>query len=366
MEKLQTLYKINTKGTTQVFNITIDGPVYTREWGTLGGKQQTKSTTAVGKNIGKANETTPEQQAILEAKAIWTKKQKSGYSTTITSTPTVNLPMKVNEYQKHIKKIKFPAYTSPKLNGVNAEYRLINNDLKLFSRGGEEYPIPPHQHKAILSILKALNTTSLNGEMYAHGEHLQDIMAAVKKHNNLTPKLQFCVFDFPLVEGTYQERCSSMYTKRNTIKDIDLTSVPFIQVWLAHSHEEIEDQYNQVMDAGYEGLIIRNSSGLYKYNTRSLDVFKYKKTQDAEFEVIDYKLDKNKHAVYTVKSPSGATFSVKRKGSSAERLKDAQEAPSNIGKFLNISYECLSKSNIPLKPVGNYFRAVNSNGEANE
>ena len=326
---------------------------------------QYKATTATGKNIGRSNETTPEAQAILEAEAVWTKKQKANYSTSQEAPVIVLLPMKVNKYQEHMKKIQFPCFTSAKLNGVNAEYRLTDGVLKLLSRGGEEYPIPPHQEQEVVQLLSYLDTDAINGEMYIHGEYLQDIMAATKKHNELTPKLIFHVFDFPNIKGDYQTRCNYGYTKANDKKFLR-ESVLMINVGMANSHEELDEQHATATDAGYEGIIIRNPKGLYLYNTRSLDVFKYKVAQDDEFQILNFDIDKNGHAVFVCNAKGDKPFKVKMKGTNEQRLVVAANASDYIMKFLKVEYEMLSKDGIPQKPVGIMFRKVDTNGEAIE
>lgn len=375
MHKLQTLYKTARTGKTQVFDIEVNSGTYTVSWGVVGGARQSKTTTCVGKNIGRSNETSPEDQAILEANAIWTKKQKANYSTSASAPTTVYLPMKVNDYHDFKHKIVFPAFSSVKLNGVNCEYRIIDGKLRLLSRGGEDYPIPAHQAEEALRLLDHLDGISINGEMYCHGEHLQDIMAATKKHNALTPKLKFHIFDFPNAGGTYAERCTKLYP---AVAELDLQSIATINVGVVEDHDDIAEQHDDVVAEGYEGLVVRNRTALYEYNTRSLDVFKVKAVQDAEFRVMDYKLDKNGHAVFecdalpiTVKTDDNEAFglkpfSVKLRGTNEERLAMAAEAGSYIGKFLTVSFECFSKDGIPLKPVGVMFRTVDANGEANE
>ena len=366
--KLPTLYKIAKTGATQVFNIEANGDSYTVTWGQVNGKQQSKTTKCVGKNTGKANETSAIEQAVKEAQAVWDKKCKSNYSEDETAPVMQKLPMKVNDYTKHKKKIEFPCFTSVKLNGVNVEYRLIDGELKLLSRGGEEYPIPEHQREDAMKILKHLNTTSINGEMYKHGEHLQDIQSAVTKHNELTPELKFFVFDFPEVAGDYNTRCSLCYPG---FTEIDVKTVFPILVSIAENEEDIEEDFKQVVEMGYEGLIIRNSKGLYEYNTRSLDVFKYKPVEDAEFEVRGFDFDKYGHAVFScwksnIHVGDKASFKVKLKGTNEERLAMAANAKDYIGKWLKVEYETLSKDDIPLKPVGIMFRKVDENGEAAE
>ena len=364
--KLERLYKTSSKGATQVINMEIIGDTYTRTWGQLDGKMQSKATIAKPKNAGRSNETTAEAQAILEAEAVWVKKQKANYSTSAEAPVTVQLPMKVNDYHKHKKKVSFPCYTSVKLNGVNAEYRLVAGDLKLLSRGGEEYPIPEHQKLEARALLKHLGTNSINGEMYIHGKYLQDIMAATKKHNTDTSDLKFWIFDFPEAGGLYQDRCASMYEKYNNVS-IFTPSLPLVNVGVARSHEELDEQHAQAVAAGYEGIIIRNGKGLYEYNKRSLDVFKYKVAQDAEFLVDGYEIDKNGHAVFRAYKNLGAPmFKVKLKGTNEERLAMAAEADNYIGEYLKVEYEMLSKDGIPQKPVGIMFRKVGADGEALE
>jgi ATP-dependent DNA ligase len=358
--KLPTLYKPNARGKIQVFNIETHNNTYSISWGQLDGKLQYKQTVCTGKNIGKSNETTPEQQAELEAKALWTKKCKANYSTNKTAPVTVNLPMKVSKYQDHKSKIKFPCFTSAKLNGVNCEYRLVNGTLKLLSRGGEEYPIPEHQRDEAIKALETLTTESINGEMYIHGEHLQDIMSATKKHNELTPKLKFYVFDFPLVQGTYQARCEECYSLLNKLS---LKNIIPINVGVAYDHDDIIDMHQEVTSVGYEGVIIRNPNGLYKYNTRSLDVFKYKTVLDAEFKVVDYNKDKYGHIVWVLETDKGLQFKAKQRGTHEERLAVAKAVNTFIGKWLTVEFEMLSKDGIPLKPVGTTFRDCDPSGD---
>lgn len=95
--QLDTLYK-QGKSAIQVCNISAIGDTVIVEFGQLNGKMQSKSTVCTAKNVGRANATTPEQQAILEAQAKHVDKVKSGYSTDISAPVTVQLPQKVKSY----------------------------------------------------------------------------------------------------------------------------------------------------------------------------------------------------------------------------------------------------------------------------
>ena len=360
--KLETLYKTAKSGAIQVMNIEVINNIYTVTWGQKDGKMQTKDTTCKGKNIGKKNETTDAAQAQLEAIAYHAKKVKAGYSTDSTAPVTVSLPMKIQTYSKHFKKIIFPCYISPKLNGVNATYKLTGNTLELLSRGGEQYPLIDQQVDHIKRIMSDLGTDEINGEIYIHGEALQDITGAVKKYRDLSDKLVFHIFDLPNIAGNYADRAKAMY------RIVDSNYVKVVPVFTASSHEHLDEIHDSYVDQGYEGLIARNSKGLYVHNTRSYDVQKLKKAVDEEFLVVNYDTDKNGHTVFVCQintdNPDGTrnTFKVKLKGTNEERLTMTKVAFTLEGKWLKVEYEMLSKDGIPLKPVGIMFRECDTNG----
>lgn len=89
------------------------------EHGQLGGKLTQKRYTAEPKNVGRANATTAEEQAIQEADAKVAKQLKTGYYYTIEeATDHVEFtPMKAQNSDDYKHKLKFPCYIQPKLNG---------------------------------------------------------------------------------------------------------------------------------------------------------------------------------------------------------------------------------------------------------
>lgn len=359
---MTTLYKPTKTGSTQQWSIEVQGDSFVCTYGQLDGKLQSQTTKCEGKNIGRANETTPEQQAVLEMDALITKKIKSGYSYDIAAPVTVQLAMKVKSYQDQINNVKFPCYSSTKLNGVNAIYKRSNGILTIYSRGGEVYPAIPHLEPLVHSTMDVLGSEELNGELYKHGEHLQDISSAVKKPNELSPFLSFCIFD--IADSTEEfygralvmERISSFSPDRHP-------AVYTISNPICLSHDDIEEQYNACMALGYEGTVIKNANALYEHNVRSSNMFKYKKTLSAEFIISDYNLDKNGLPVFVMKCAAGE-FKAKPIGTKEFWAKF--NPTDYLDKYATIEYETLSKDGIPLKGVFICLRKVDASGEAQE
>lgn len=77
---MTTLYQKSSLGKIKFIELTTDGSKLIAKWGLLGGKTQTTTKECIGLNVGKSNETTPAQQAILEMDAKVLKKKKEGYS----------------------------------------------------------------------------------------------------------------------------------------------------------------------------------------------------------------------------------------------------------------------------------------------
>lgn len=358
--QLDTLYKQGKTGAIQVCNIYVEHDTVIVEFGQLNGKMQSKSTVCTAKNVGRSNETSAEQQAILEAQAKHVDKVKSGYSTDISAPVTVQLPQKVKSYLDNKHLVKFPAYTTPKLNGVNGTYWLIDGQLSLTSRGGESYPLIPHLEDQIKQAMELLQTDCLNGELYIHGEHLQDIQSAVKKPNKLSPRLQFHIFELPNINQQYHTK-STLFGKLNAT--LGLSHVIGITPIVITSHEEATHWYDIHMLSGFEGSVIYNMDATYQFNVRSSSVLKYKGTLDLEVKLLSYNVDKNGHPVFNA-IYNGKEFKVKPKGTDKERKDIISNFESQYkDKYYTIEYECFSRDGIPLKPIGLGLRDCDSTGE---
>ena len=94
-----------------------------------------------GKNIGKSNETTPFEQACIEAQSAHNRKIDKKYITEIPNDdnePDIYLPMLAKNFKKYSHHIKYPCLGQPKLNGVRCMAKKISEtQINYTSRKGK-------------------------------------------------------------------------------------------------------------------------------------------------------------------------------------------------------------------------------------
>ena len=138
-----TLYALNKDGSYQQWKVFTDGDKVIVEFGKLDGKLQYKETICTPKNVGRANETTAEQQAELEAISKWEKQVRLGYVENMEDCEqgVDLLPMLVHDYLKRGKALKLPCWILRKLDGLRLLVVFQNGEPKFISRGNKSYPI---------------------------------------------------------------------------------------------------------------------------------------------------------------------------------------------------------------------------------
>lgn len=143
-EQYPTLYKKTSKNKIEMWQVYTNKNIITTKFGQVGGKiQVTNDIILEGKNLGKINETTPVQQASLEAQALWTKKKKKGYVESLDDAEAGKVdtniikggvpPMLAHKFRDHSKKISHPCYGQPKLDGCLIGKTQILTDLGIMS-----------------------------------------------------------------------------------------------------------------------------------------------------------------------------------------------------------------------------------------
>lgn len=356
---MKTLYSKDSKGNLRVWSIYTEGADVIVKHGQYMGKIQEKRYTAEGKNLGKANETSPAEQAILEAEAKYVKQLKSGYFPTQEEALEFIefTPMKAQNYKDHASKVVYPCIMQPKLNGQRL---MIDKNGVAWSKQGEPLELPLHW-VGVKEL--AIKLGGLDGEVYAGleswgGLSLQRIISAFRKANEDTHKLKYWVYDLP-IEATQSYRSHVLGELHNT------ASIVPVPGKLVQSSSEGDALHQSNVSLGYEGSVYRNLDGEYEFGKRSYNLIKRKPRQTAEAVVQSVDIDKNLWGVLNCKTFEGVDFRCQMKVDAGDKnYREYNNAQELIGKVIEFEYEEFSDSGIPTKPSGVGVRLVDQYGRA--
>jgi len=358
---LPTLYARASSGKVKQWTIrTVDDLIIT-EYGYLTGKKQLSEKAAKPKNIGKSNETTPEEQAELEAQSLWKRQIDKGYiedPETIPKEEEVQLflPMLAHSSDKKQHKIVYSCFVQPKLDGVRCLARVIDDQVVLWSRKGKLFDVPIELKAALRPVLK--DGLVFDGELFHAGWTFQRIIRAVKKYReDDTPALQYWIYDAPHRDSPFYMRFDTLQAALSGVSssNLVLTDTKLVKSW-----EEVVKKEQEYISEGYEGLIIRNLAGEYRYGHRSNDLLKLKRFQEEEFIILGVSEGIGKDsgtAIFACRIPGTTnTFSVRPMGTVEVRERYWREGSSLIGKRLTVKYQGLSEDGVPRFPIGKTIR----------
>jgi len=391
-KKLQTLYKIDTKGKLREWTMHIDGASFYAVKGLVDGKKTTdKPTTTIAKNVGRANATTPQEQALLEAQAKFQKKLDSGYALNEIDAQKKKFyePMLAHNYKDRQDELvgKYPVFSQPKLDGIRCIVRKEGDTLIGRTRKGKEIECIPHILKSLNGFFLAYPNAILDGELYNHDlrDNFNKITSLVRKQkpiksDKMTDKafdkkvteykerlseaentIQYHVYDAPRINDTINEKQSFDFRidelKEHLTQNKQIILVETSEVY---SKGNLNSLYGQYLEQGYEGQMVRKSLSSYE-NKRSTSLLKRKEFIDAEYKVVDIDVGNGnrsgtaKHLVCYCKKTK-RTFNSNIKGS-FDYLKEIYDNRKDyIGKLATIKFFQLTPDGIPRFPYAIAFR----------
>lgn len=272
-----------------------------------------------GKNIDKSNATTHFTQAIMEAQSKWNKKKdvekyrvdngskeetllasdqdldNTSSTKSVSQNFTENsvmpkLPMLAQDFKKHNKKVKYPCFVQPKLDG----YRMIfDSTSKSFTtRQGKELVAIKYSGKLYDELCSLPGGYIFDGELYIHGRSFESL--GVLRKTKLTQKdkdslsaIEYHIYDI-ISEDNFEHRTKfiSSLVDKGDVHPYERIKV--VETHKAKDEKDVKDFHQKFVSSGFEGTMIRNAQSKYLEKNRSYDLLKYKDFMDHEFEIVGY------------------------------------------------------------------------------
>ena len=357
--KLETIYKKTKTGATQEWTIEVVGNKYRTHSGQVGGIITTNEWTIVyGKNTGKLNETTDKEQTMKEAVAKRTKKLESGYFENIKHINKTQYfePMLASKWEDSKDKITYPIFSQPKLDGI----RCIVTKDGMFSRNGKPIISAPHIIESLSEVFEAYPELILDGELYADkfANDFNKIVSLVKKTKPTDADLKeskknihYWIYDLPDNDIQFGDRCDRLHDLFNAFDSFSKHCIE-VATHICNDEDEVMGLYEEYVDNGYEGQILRLDK---KYeNKRSKSLLKHKSFIDEEYTIVDVcegEGNKTNMVGYmTFKTADGKPFKSNVKATFEESEEMFRNRKQLIGKQATIKYFNLTPDGIPRFP----------------
>ena len=372
-----TLYKLNSNGSTQVWEIHISEN--NDSYWTVSGKLDGKMTVSAPTMVTPKQKRTQEEQVTSVCDSKINKKRDKKYVSDVADIHSAsdNLvgyeAMLAHKYDEQKSKINFPCIVQPKLDGI----RNLSTIDGFFSRGRKEFTSCTHIREELEGFYKADPSARLDGEFYAHEfkADFEKICKAVKKSAAkaspsdlaLQQRVKYYVYDAPRIAGFVETDGFKVRNEELARKLKGLNHIVVVPSIVVTSETDLLTLKEQWIADGYEGIMVRNMNSPYE-DKRSYNLQKLKDFIDKEFIIVginegegalaghagSFKFalyDNDADAFIAGLSGDKQHFNAKLVGS-RERLKHYFDNPQEaLGKKGTVRYQNLSKDNIPRFPV---------------
>lgn len=395
---VKTLFNLNLNNKPVEWSIRVDDDggngVITVSTGQVGGKITDRVTRVTkGKNIGKANETTPVQQALSQAESKITKQRDDGYCDEVPDEPGLNglglpkpmlaLPLKPDHKEGGKKALNISNYViQQKFDGFRMLAEVTDTGVRCYTRTHKWIDvnhIKEDLERWVSSDAFIARPVGLifDGELYSHDLTFEQISSAAKKIGQNTGKLKYWIYD----QYDRTNRETGYLARQNLVAETylgyhklcgNLDSLNIVGVFKPSDWSDYDSYHAIAVSQGYEGTIMRHIDQPYQPDGRDTRMLKRKDFHDEEFEItgidrsplpqpakvgVDYpegSLTDNgmvMQAQFICKTPEGDTFEASLIGGTLSRAKlYLANDEDYIGKLATVKYFEKSEAGIPRHP----------------
>lgn len=390
MKEYAKLYKIDNKGLTRVWWVSQIIEKYRINHGVENGEiQETNWNAAVGKNIGRSNMTSPEEQANKEIEALYKQQLDSGYTADKNELggriKKFFDPMLCDRWNDKLEQairtsvgsVSYKLHSQPKLDGI----RCLAKHDGLWSRGGKRIYSCPHIEAELKPVFARAPKLILDGELYNHDfkDDFNSLTSFIKKEKLSDAEIlrnkefvQYHIYDTPSIDGPFEMRFKALYDgfkdKQSIYPSIRLTETA--EIVSQNPTVNAGDEFMNNLDAlyegyirdGYEGQIIRLPNSKYEEGKRSKFLIKrkplYEDGNDTEAKIIDIEEGKGnwkgiaKVAVLEWKQGKNQPVTRATLKGTMDYLREVWKHKDNYkGKLATVTYQNLTPDNYPRFPV---------------
>ena len=245
------------------------------------------------------------------------------------------------------------AVLQKKLDGHRCMITKQEGKIIAYSRQGKEISSITHILRALRDVLP--EGTTLDGELYCHGQPLQTLASWIKRAQDNTFLLNFVCYDLVAVDD-YVERhkeLSDIIQGTDTDRVGRVLALPYT---LYKDTPSMYEEMHRVRSAGFEGLILRLAGRSYETGKRSSGLLKVKYFHDSEFKCIGVEPSADGWGICVLLADNGKEFRTPAPGTFAEKVDVLRNKEEYVGNWLTVEYSQLTVEGIPFHASAKCWR----------
>lgn len=353
--KVLKLYKMSpTTKQIQEWEIGHRGSVIVIKFGQQNGLIQVKTETIL---VGKGGRSL-EQQVIHRMKSRVHKQLDKGYKVSIkeaiskvgTNALGFYRPMLAHNLHK-INNVNWEdAIVQPKYDGHRCMVLKLGGKLIAYTRQGKIITTISH----ILEKIDIPEGTTIDGELYCHGESLQVLSSWIKRKQENTKKLKYIIYDV-VSKNPYIDRLRWLLEAHSSITD-NITISTFIS-----KKEDINILFKNAKFHGYEGIIVRQGIKGYGAGERCTSLIKVKQLPgmeliEEEFAVLDVTPSKDGWGILKCRISDTLNFCTPAPGTMEQKTEILTNKHKYIGRYVTVEFPQYTDEGKPFHVVALRFK----------
>lgn len=174
----------------------------------------------------------------------------------------------------------------PKYDGLRCIAEVANGRVTLLSRNGLEFTSSDHLKPQLLELAQG-GSYFFDGELVSG--NFNESSSAVRRKAQQNDSTSFFIFDV-LTPEEWKNPVTPLYSRRHQLELLfnkrDFLHLSPTPVYSVDNEEEALRRYNQFRDLGYEGGMVKNTRGLYRFGKHK-DWMKLKAVEDVDLPVLE-------------------------------------------------------------------------------
>jgi len=217
----------------------------------------------------------------------------------------------------------------------------------------------PHITDALMHDIRSSIRLEFDGELYIHNvphELIHGIVSRKVNAHKYASEIEYHIFD--IINNAPQiERCIQLRNLQSILKED--SPIKVVPSFLVNDMPFIMRHMDNFVEAGYEGIIVRNTDGYYE-RKRSTNIMKFKPSRSDIYTIIglqeeidQYGVAKGTLGAFICTSDEGTSFNVGT-GFSADQRREYWKLGVEyfVGKRIEVKYQHLTaQKGVPRFPV---------------